>query len=69
MKNKQDMDLVYFGKSKVWKIYPDEKADAIQPRWWHKLLFWKKWNYAEWKIRNEYKSLEEMLDDVAGKTK
>ena len=64
---KEDVDLVYFGKSQVWKIYPDKNADAIQPRWWHKLMFWKKWNYGEWKIRREYKSLREMLDDTAGK--
>lgn len=43
------------------QIYPDPKADAISPRWWHKLIFWKKWKYQEWKIRREYKKLKEIL--------
>ncbi len=31
--------------------------DAIQSKWWHKLLFWKKWNYAidHWRIKREFK--------------
>ena len=53
----------------VWNLNFDSKADAIQPRWWHKLMFWKKWNYGEWKIRREYKKLSDIMDDIAGKEK
>jgi hypothetical protein len=51
----------------IWKVYPDKNTDAIQPRWWHKLMFWKKWNYGEWKIRTEYKKLSDIMDNMAGK--
>ena len=61
---KKKDDLIYFGTNKVWKIYPDSKADAIEPKWWYKFMFWKKWKYQEWKIRREYKSLKEMIKEI-----
>ena len=42
------------------KIYVDPKADAILPRWWHKLIFWKKWKYLDWYIRAERTSLKDL---------
>lgn len=54
-------DIVMFKTNSMWKMYPDPKSDAIIPKWWHKLIFWKKWNYQHWKIRREYKKLSEML--------
>ncbi len=30
----------------------------ISPRWWHKLIFWKKFNYADWYMKREIVSIE-----------
>ena len=59
-------DGITFKVNGVWTIYPDGTAHALYPRWWHRLMFWKKWNYGEWKIKQEYKKLSEMLDETAG---
>lgn len=61
---KKKDELIVFKKNSAWAIYPDPKAESISPRWWHKLLFWKKWNYQQWIIRREYKSLKEMMEEV-----
>ena len=29
------------------------KCDALWPRWWHKLIFWKKWVYPEWIVEGK----------------
>ena len=57
-------DVIDWKVNSVWKIYPDPKADVLFPRWWHKLMFWKKWNYGEWKMRREYKSLKEIMNSL-----
>jgi len=38
-----------------------ENIDALEPRWWHKLIFWKKWAYADFFIRTEKKSIKELI--------
>jgi hypothetical protein len=70
-KNKglKDGDVI-FNVTGVWTIYPDNKAHKLFPRWWHKFMFWKRWNYGEWKIKQEYKKLSDIMDDFIGvKTK
>ena len=60
-------DKVDYKVCGVWNMYPDPEVDAISPRWWHKLLFWKKWNYGEWKIKREYKKLSDLVNNTSGK--
>ena len=48
---------------KPYNIYVDKEANSISPRWWHKLLFWKKYKYHQFIIKLEYKTLKEMIDD------
>ncbi len=54
--------LIIFKPNAVWKVYVDPNAEAIQPKWWHKLFFWKKWNYAQWKMKRDYIKLKDLLD-------
>jgi hypothetical protein len=68
MKEKEP-NIVIFKPCSIWLMSKDENGeeiDAIQPRWWHKLMFWKKWNYStdHWIIKRQYKSLKQMMDDT-----
>ena len=49
--------------SGVWAIYPDPTATHLRERWWHKLMFWKKFRYQMWAQKRHYKSLKDFVDD------
>ena len=66
IKEKKD-DLIVFKANSAWTIYPDPEAEALFPKWWHKLMFWKRWKYQDWKIRTEYKKLSDLVDEFNGK--
>ncbi len=37
-----------------------EWVDALEQKWWHKLIFWKKWIYADWFIKTEKISIKDL---------
>lgn len=44
-------------------IYIDPRCTHLERRWWHKLMFWKKFVYAEdGHIKIERLSLKDMID-------
>lgn len=46
----------------VFDIFIDPSVDAIQPQWWHKFIFWKKWKYSSWIINREFMTLDEIKE-------
>lgn len=43
------------------KIFVDASCDAITPRWWHKLIFWKKWKYQSFHMVRQFVSLKQII--------
>lgn len=45
----------------LFDIHPDHKADSLFPKWWHKLIFWKKFKYQDFRIKREFLSIKDLL--------
>lgn len=45
-------------KSVGFDIFPNPKSRYLFPKWWHKLLFWRKKD--RWYTKRVFRTLEEM---------
>lgn len=44
-----------------FSINIDPQAEYLVPKWWHKLIFWKKFKYHSFFMRRKFKSIKDLL--------
>jgi hypothetical protein len=47
----------------IREFYVDPAWDALEPKWWHRLIFWKKWHYPEYILTREWKTLKQLQEE------
>jgi len=53
---KIDQEAILF-----FSLYPDYKAEYLVPKWWHKLIFWKKFKYQPFNMKRQFVSIKDIL--------
>lgn len=44
-----------------FSINIDPQAEYLVPKWWHKLIFWKKFKYHSFLMKRQLKSIKDLL--------
>lgn len=47
----------------IWPFYIDEDVNTISPKWWHKLVFWKKWVYPTMVVKRRVMTRKQVIKE------